>query len=163
MGTNHDGEGRDWRRTLAFEDLEPGAVYDCEPQSLTAEALVAFAERFDPMPMHTDPDRAAAGPFGGLLASGLHTLSLSQAAAVEGFYGGSGVVASGGFEEISFPAPFRPGETMRVDVEVIDTRGSESDPGRGVVRTRRTGRVGTDDGTETVVDAGVVTVWHRDG
>lgn len=159
MEQSGDG-GREWRRTLAFEELEPGTVYDCGTRSVTAEELVAFAERFDPLPIHVDPDRAGRGPFGGLVASGIHTLALSQSAAVEGFFGGSGIVASGGFEELRFPAPFRPGETMSVDVEVLGTRVSESDRRRGVVRSRRTGRV---DDERTVVEATDVTVWHRGG
>lgn len=151
--------GREWRRTLAFEDLDPGDVYDCGTRTLTAEELVTFAERFDPLPIHADPDYAERGPFGGLIASGIHTLALSQSAAVEGFFGGSAVVAAGGFEELRFPAPLRPGETMRVDVEVLGARVSESDPRRGVVRSRRTGRV---DDERTVVEATDVTVWHRE-
>lgn len=158
-GLNEGGNGgHEWRRTLAFEDLEPGAVYDCGTRSLTAEELVVFAERFDPLPIHVDPDYAGRGPFDGLVASGIHTLALSQSAAVEGFFGGSGVVASGGFEELRFPEPFRPGETMHVTVEVFGTRAAASDSRRGVVRSRRTGRV---DDKRTVVEATDVTVWCR--
>jgi acyl dehydratase len=161
METNGDhGEDGGWRRTLAFEDLDPGAVYDCGTRSAGAEEMVSFAERFDPLPIHVDPDHADGGPFDGLIASGIHTLALSQSAAVEGFFGGSAVVASGGFEELRFPAPLHPDETMRVEVEVLGTRVSESDPRRGVVRSRRTGRV---EGTGTVVEATDVTVWRRDG
>lgn len=163
MGTDRNDDGRGWRRTLAFDDLEPGTVYDCGTRSASAEAMVAFADRFDPLPIHVDPDYAGGGPFGGLVASGIHTLALSQSAAVEGFFGGSAVVASGGFEALRFPAPLRPEEVVRVEVEVLGTRISGSDPRRGVVRSRRTGRVdgGGPDETKTVVEATDVTVWSR--
>lgn len=153
-----DGGDHGWRRTLAFADLEPGAVYGCGTRSASAAEMVAFAERFDPLPIHVDPGYAEGGPFGGLVASGVLTLALTQSAAVEGFFGGSAVVASGGFEELRFPAPLRPDEPMRVEVEVLGTRVSESDPRRGVVRSRRTGLV---EATGPVVEATDVTVWHR--
>jgi hypothetical protein len=59
-----------------FEDYKPGGVYEYGSATLTADELVDFAMRFDPQPIHIDPVYAAAGPFGGLIASGWHTAGL---------------------------------------------------------------------------------------
>lgn len=41
-----------------------------------AEEIKAFAKKFDPQPFHLDEDKAAASVFGGLCASGWHTISM---------------------------------------------------------------------------------------
>lgn len=158
-----------------FEDLAEGQVYDCGTRSVSADEVVSFAEQFDPLAMHTDPERAAEGPFGGLIASGIHTFALSQSAAVEGFYADSALVASVGMEELRLPAPLRPDEEMAVEIEVLGCRPSEGDPSRGVVTTRRTATVGVDGASEsergdgpaetgkTVLDITNHTVWRRRG
>ena len=60
-----------------FEDYAPGAVFEFGEIAVTAEEIVAFATRYDPQPMHTDPAAAASGAFGGLIASGWHTAALA--------------------------------------------------------------------------------------
>ena len=59
-----------------FEDFVPGAVAEFGPIAIDEAEVVEFARRYDPQPIHTDPAAAAAGPFGGLIASGWHTASL---------------------------------------------------------------------------------------
>ena len=59
-----------------FEDFVPGAVAEFGPIAIDEAEVIAFARQFDPQPIHTDPVAAAAGPFGGLIASGWHTVSL---------------------------------------------------------------------------------------
>src|ERR1700678_2806096 len=56
-----------------FEDYQEGAVYEYGYATVAQGELVAFARRFDPQPIHADAEFAAAGPFGGLIASGWHT------------------------------------------------------------------------------------------
>ena len=53
-----------------FEDYRPGASLDCGHVSVDEASIIAFAREFDPQPFHVDPAAAAAGPFGGLVASG---------------------------------------------------------------------------------------------
>ena len=45
-------------------------TYSLGTISVDEGELVAFAKRFDPQAMHTDPEAARSGPFGGLIASG---------------------------------------------------------------------------------------------
>ena len=53
-----------------FEDYAAGAVYTAGAITVTESEIIDFARRYDPQPMHTDPDFAARGRFGGLIASG---------------------------------------------------------------------------------------------
>ncbi|WP_255198481.1 MaoC/PaaZ C-terminal domain-containing protein [Halorarius litoreus] len=138
-------------------DLTVGETIDCGTTTVTAEEIVAFAERYDPLGIHTDPDAAAASPFGGLVASGIHTFALTQPPVVEHFYRDSELIAAGHLEEVRLPAPVRPGDTLAVSLEVVDTRMSASNPRRGVVTTHRTATV--DD--ETVFSLRNHTVWER--
>lgn len=139
-----------------FEDLEVGDVYDCGTARVDRDDVVAFATAYDPLAVHTDPD--APSPFGGVIASGVHTLALSQRLAVESFYADSALVAALGMDEIRLPTPLRPGRELSVELEVRDVRPSESDDGRGVVTTRRTCK--TDDGV--VLEMRADTLWLRD-
>ena len=59
-----------------FEDYPEGGVFEFGERTVTEADILDFAHRFDPQDMHTDPDAAANGAFGGLIASGWHTGSL---------------------------------------------------------------------------------------
>lgn len=138
-----------------FDDVTVGETIDCGTTTVTGEEITSFAETFDPLPIHVDPDAAADSPFGGLIASGIHTFALTQRRVVESFYGDSDLVAANHLEDLELPAPVRPDDTLRVELEILD--GEVSETGRGVVRTRRTARV--DD--ELVFDMRNRTVWAR--
>ena len=56
-----------------FEDYVPGSVYEFGYASLSQMEIVAFVRHYDPQSIHTDPAWSATGPFGGLIASGVHT------------------------------------------------------------------------------------------
>lgn len=143
--------------TRRFEDVRPGESIDCGTASVTREEILSFGARYDPLAIHTDPEAAADSPFGGLIASGIQTFALTQPPVVEAFYGDSDMIASGGIEKLRFPAPVRPDDTLAVSLDVIDTRVSDRNDGRGVVTTRRTATVGG----ETVLELRNETVWKR--
>jgi acyl dehydratase len=119
-----------------FEDYKPGAVYEFGYATLTTEELVDFATRFDPQPIHVDPVYAAAGPFGGLIASGWHTAGLMMRLLADNYLSKVASLASPGVDELRWPNPVRPGDVLRLRVEVVEARESRSKPDRGVVRTK---------------------------
>jgi acyl dehydratase len=122
----------------SFEDFQVGQTWESAPFTVTAQEIVAFASDFDPQPMHTDAERAAAGPFKGLIASGWHVASLAMRAfVVAGGYGGTPMVGLG-IDELRWRAPVRAGDTLKVRREVIELRTSASAPTHGIVRTRVT-------------------------
>jgi acyl dehydratase len=119
-----------------FEDYASGAVYEYGHASVTEADIIAFAERFDPQPIHTDPQFAANGPFGGLIASGWHTASLAMRLVVDHYVSRVASLASPGVDELRWPTPVRPGDSLRLRTTVLESRRSRSKPDRGLVRTR---------------------------
>ena len=83
--------------------------------------------------MHTDPEVAKSGPFGGLIASGWHTASLMMRLYVEHYLTHVASLASPGLDEVRWPKPVRPGDTLSVRVTVLKTVPSKSKPDRGAV------------------------------
>jgi acyl dehydratase len=119
-----------------FEDYMPGSVYEYGSVQITEPELLEFAHKFDPQPIHTDPHHAALGPFVGLIASGLHTISAVMSLFVRHYLTHVASLASPGVDEVRFPIPVRPGDVLRARVETLDSRLSNSKPDRGIVRSR---------------------------
>ena len=119
-----------------FEDFSVGEVVELGSVQVTAEEIVAFARQFDPQPFHLDAAAARASIYGGLIASGLHTASLFTRLFVEGVLNSSISLGSPGFEQVRWPAPVRPDDTVRARWTVLTCRASRSKPDRGIVRGR---------------------------
>jgi acyl dehydratase len=116
---------------LYLEDLTVGRRFTAGPVTVSEAEIIAFAKRYDPQPFHTDPDAAAKHPlFQGLAASGWHTAALAMPLVVKaaGSIAG-GIIGSGG--ELRWPRPVRPGDSLSVEIEVIEATPSRSRPDRG--------------------------------
>jgi acyl dehydratase len=98
-------------------------------------AVIAFATEFDPQSFHTDPDAAAGGPFRGLIASGWHTAGLMMRLFATQYLSTVASLGSPGIDELRWPAPVRPGDTLRLRATVVAARRSRSKPDRGIVTT----------------------------
>jgi len=122
------------REQRYFEDYRPGLVLEFGNVAVDETELVEFARRFDPQPFHTDAAQAAAGPFGGLIASGWHTGSLMMRLLVEHYLSPVASLGSPGIDELRWLAPVRPGDVLSVRVTVLEARRSQSKPDRGLVR-----------------------------
>jgi acyl dehydratase len=118
-----------------FDDYLPGASYDCGSVSVSEAEIVSFAIQFDPQPFHVDPEAAARGPFGGLIASGWHTAALVMRQIVDHYLSAAASLGSPGLDEIRWPEPVRPGDTLRVRVAAVEARRSASKPDRGIVKS----------------------------
>lgn len=119
-----------------FEDYEAGAVYEYGYAVVDEEELLAFARRFDPQPIHVDAKFAADGPFGGLIASGWHTSAILMRLFADHYLSRVASLASPGIDELRWPAPVRPGDSLRLRTTTTETRPSRSKPDRGLVITR---------------------------
>jgi acyl dehydratase len=102
------------------EDLNAGDVHELGSTSVTEAEIVAFAERFDPLPIHVDREAAAAGPFGGIIGSAAHTLALYSSLASPGFMARLALVAGKGVERMRVPHPLRPGVVLAATIEVLE-------------------------------------------
>jgi acyl dehydratase len=99
---------------------------------MSAEDIVRFSRDYDPQYFHVDAEAAKDSIFGGLVASGWHTATLTMRLLIEeGAPFADGVVGAG--VDLSWPRPVRPGDSLRVEAEVVDIRASRSRKGRGVV------------------------------
>ena len=87
-----------------FEDYVPGSVVDCGTIAVDHDEVLAFGRRFDPQPFHADPEKAARGPFGGVIASGWHTGALMMRLFVERYISSVASLGSPGAESLS-PSP----------------------------------------------------------
>ncbi|QZX99339.1 MaoC family dehydratase [Halobaculum rubrum] len=118
-----------------YEDVEVGAVETHGDYEVTREEVLSFAERYDPQWFHTDPDRAAEeSPYGGVIASGWHTAAMTMRLLVEGTLADAATVGAKGVDELRWPVPVRPGDTLRIENEVLETVPER--PERGLVRAR---------------------------
>jgi acyl dehydratase len=116
-----------------FEDFKPGDRFDSAGVTITEAQIIEFALRYDPQPFHLDVEAAKQSMFGGLVASGLMTLALGLRLFLQtGIMGAN--LGSPGLDEVRFLKPVRPGDTIRMQAEVLETRPSGSKPDRGTVR-----------------------------
>ncbi|MFB7992544.1 MaoC/PaaZ C-terminal domain-containing protein [Streptomyces sp. NPDC056002] len=75
---------------------------------MTEDDIREFAGQWDPLPIHVGDGEH----FGGVIASGLHTLCVYQRLAVAGPYSRWAVVAGRRMTNMSLPRPVRPGDTL---------------------------------------------------
>ena len=96
---------------LYAEDLVEGQEFQLGRYTITEAEILQFARQYDPVPIHTDLVAAAAGPFGGLIASGFNTIAIYQRLVVEAVWTKvAGIV--GRSLEVRLPNPVRPGSTL---------------------------------------------------
>ena len=120
---------------LYLDDLTVGRKFSTKAVTLTLDGCKAFAAEFDPQPFHLDETAANQSIFGRIAASGWYTASVSMRLLVEGELNvAGGLVGLGG--KITWPRPTYPGDTLRVETEVMNVRVSESKPDRGIVTVR---------------------------
>lgn len=117
-----------------FEDYMVGATYVCGSFTVTEEEIIAFATQYDPQMMHVDRKLAAEGPFGEVIASGWHTVARTMRLLVENFLPHNGLAAPG-IDELRWPRPVRPGDTLTLHATIQQARRSQSKPDRGLLTT----------------------------
>ena len=119
-----------------FEDFPVGTVIELGSFTLSVEEIISFGTRYDPQPFHTDTEAAAAGPFGGLIASGWQTASSLMRLYVDAVLAGTDSRGSPGVEDVRWLRPVRPDDVIIGRVEVTDARLSERTKGRGTLFLR---------------------------
>ena len=122
-----------------LDDLAPGQRFVGSMRlQVDAQRIKSFAAEFDPQPFHLDDEAARATLFRGLAASGWHTAALTMRLLVGKDFPLAGGIVGAGFDELRWPLPVRPGDTLRVECEVLEVRPSKSRPEQGLVKLRTT-------------------------
>lgn len=121
-----------------LEDIHVGDRFHSGQHTLTEAGIIEFAKQFDPQPMHCDPEAAKETIFGGLIASGWYTAAVVMKLRLESDERIAGGLIGLGVEQVRWPRPARPGDTLHLESEVLDVHPSRSHPDHGVVRMRET-------------------------
>lgn len=121
-----------------LEDFRIGEVWESGSVVVGEEEMVAYARANDPQPIHVDPEAAARGPFGGLIASGWQVAALSMRLFLEAGGHGDTPIVGIGIDDLRWKQVVRPGDALRTTRKIVDVRRSESKPDRGTLRTQVT-------------------------
>ncbi|QUS41224.1 MaoC family dehydratase [Tardiphaga alba] len=124
--------------TLTFDDFQTGHFGRFGPRHITRDEIIAYAREYDPQPMHLDEEAAKASMLKGLAGSGWHMCSLMMRMIYDGFLHKSASMGSPGVTEMKWLMPFRPGDELTLNVDVLETRASQSRPSMGIVTFRCT-------------------------
>lgn len=119
-----------------FEDIQVGdAKQSDQPYELTADEIVEFCNKWDPLPFHVDPQAAAATPVGKLFTSAVHSVAIAIRLGHQLQREPTATVMGLGWDEVRFHAPACAGDRLRLRGEIIETRPSESKPKLGIIRS----------------------------
>jgi acyl dehydratase len=143
---------------LFLEDLHVGQRFRSGVYHMDEDRIKAFATEFDPQPFHLEESAAQASVFRGLAASGWHTAAAAMRLLVTGGLPfANGLIGLGG--EISWPKPTRPGDTLRVESEILEILPSRSKPNQGIVTVKCTMR--NQDGEPVYVFTAKILAFRR--
>ena len=130
------------QRGLWFDELEEAVVYRHRPGRTFGESdnQLFSALTMNPQAIHVDAAFSAQQPpFHRPLVNSMMTLATLVGLSVGHLTRGT-IVANLGFEEVRFPAPMYPGDTLYGETQILRRRLSRSRPGEGVVTMQHTGR-----------------------
>ncbi len=142
-----------------FEDIEVGKKSSFGHYEVTREEVLEFAQKYDPQPFHLDDEAAAQTHFGRLSASGWHTCAMTMRMLVENMkVNQQAGLGSPGVDEIRWLKPVYPGDTLRVESEILSKRQSQSKPEMGSFQGRNTVFNQHDEVVMTLVSIGLIRV-----
>jgi acyl dehydratase len=122
-----------------LEDFVVGEIFRPSGRKrIDAESIKRFAAEYDPQPFHLDEAAGRKSFFGEFVASGWHTACLSMRLLVDSDFKAANGLIGAGFDELRWPRPVRPGDELRVEIEVLEVRESKSKPDIGFVKFRLT-------------------------
>lgn len=119
-----------------FGDIQPGEVITLGPRPLSEKDSLRFCNEFDRLPVHLDPVQAENSIYGQMIASGLHTLSLTASIVVDGFLVHTSMTGASGMEAVRWHRPVTLPNQLSVRVTVLEKKPPISGKRYGVVKCR---------------------------
>lgn len=120
-------------RSPYFDDLKVGDTFKTPGVTITDEAIIDFALKYDPQYFHMDREASQKSIFGGLVASGFQLLALSFRLIFD-----SGLLVNnlGGnaADEVRWVKTVKAMDTISVIAEVVELKPLASKPDRGMVK-----------------------------
>ncbi|WGK62275.1 MaoC/PaaZ C-terminal domain-containing protein [Halopseudomonas sp. SMJS2] len=117
-----------------FEEIRVGEVQTFGPRQITLEDSLRFCNEFDRLPVHLDQEHAAESMYGQLIASGLHTLSLTASIVVDGFLVHTAMTGASGMENVRWHRPVTLPNELSVRVTVLAKSPPKAGKGYGILR-----------------------------
>ena len=118
-----------------LDDLSVGLRFRSGSFLIHEQQMMDFARQFDPQPFHLDAELAKQSIFGGLVASGWFTASVSMRLLLEALPLATGTIGLGG-ETMQWPNPVKAADELHLEGEVIYIRPSRNHNDRAVVTVR---------------------------
>jgi acyl dehydratase len=140
-----------------LEDIKVGVKASFGRYDVTRDEVLDFARKYDPQAFHLDDEAAAKTHFGRISASGWHTCAMTMAMLVENLKKNRQAgLGSPGLDELRWLKPVYPGDTLRVESEIIDVRPSRSRPEMGSTRAKVTVFNQKDEPVMSLISIGLV-------
>lgn len=100
--------------SLHYAQIAVGDRYHSALHTVTQEEIISYAGEWDPQSYHVDPAAAEASVFGGLVASGMHTIALSFRIFNDLWLFRRIGLAGLGIDSLRWLKPVFPGDTLQV-------------------------------------------------
>ena len=118
--------------TTLDEFFRIGQTIELGSHTFDAASIKAFAAKYDPQPFHLSDEAAAQTHFGRISASGWHTCAMTMRMLVDNITERKQAgLGSPGLDELRWLRPVYPGDTLRVETELLSKRQSQSRPEMG--------------------------------
>lgn len=126
MHTKHD--------IIYYEDFPVDERIESEESyKLGREAIIEFAQNWDPRPFHLSEEEAAETPMGALCASGIQTLAIALKLINMTRYYNLSVVAGLSIDNYRLRKPVYVDDELKVRIHLKHKRDSASNPTRGIM------------------------------
>ncbi len=124
--------------SMYFEDFEVGQEFTTSTRTVTEKDIGIFLELTGiDNPLFTDEEFARKSVHKGKITPGPLTFALSSGLATRlGIFEGT-VIAFLGMDRVRYLAPVKPGDTIKVQIEVIEKKETKK-PDRGIIRAKWT-------------------------
>ena len=143
---------------LFFDDIPDDYRSVVGVWQLDADDIIAFANDWDPRPLHTDAAVAERSPFGALIASSAHLFAIVTLLFAR-HEDQIQVLAMLGKDNLRLPGPARAGTTLTYQTRCVSKRLSASRPDSGIVVLADT--VTDDDGNAVLTQEVTLMVSRR--
>jgi acyl dehydratase len=119
---------------LYYEEFTPGMRFEHALRRTVTESdnLIFSALSHNPAALHLDEEYMKGTEFGSRIVNSCFTLSLMVGVSVADTTLGT-TIANLGWDEVRFPKPVFPGDTLRTETVVHEMRESRSRPDAGIV------------------------------
>jgi acyl dehydratase len=107
---------------MKFDEIKTGKIAESGTYIMGKQEIIEFASQYDPQYMHINEDKAKQSIFKGIIASGMHTMSITFKLWNQIFNLGEDVIAGTAINNLKLTKPVYPGDILYIRSEVIKKR-----------------------------------------